>query len=161
MPWVWFVTLTFDPSRHGWGPENEEKQVRSWLTRIDQMEAVACPTPAPTMVSRVFAAGAWELTHRGARHLHILVGGCPSVLRIQAKEIWYSMAGIARVLPFRRSSAEACSYLYKYVTKNANLGNDCGPWWWRLEIPVNGIVYRSPNNQGKGETNVSDPGTDQ
>lgn len=63
---------------------------------------------------------ALEYQKRGVLHLHTLDGGTRDFRRMAAIDLWFSMAGIARVYPFRRNGG-AEAYVVKYILK----GN---PW---------------------------------
>jgi len=57
-----------------------------------------------------------ERQQRGVLHFHSLDAGTRGFRRLDAMDIWYKMAGIARVYPFERNGG-AEKYVAKYIMK--------------------------------------------
>lgn len=109
--WEWFGTWTFREDTH---PESAIKAymrlqhqinrkgygVKYWKDKSLGMSSIA----------------AIEYQKRGVLHLHTLDGGTRDYRRMEAMDRWFSMAGIARVFPFRRRGG-AEKYVAKYILK--------------------------------------------
>jgi len=114
--WFWFCTFTFRESVH---PERAEKL----------FQVLVCMINRQLYGRRWYKKGrsirwvrAMEMQKRNVLHYHALIGGDRAQLLDAAgfQEVWYEMAGIARISPLEAKDA-ALAYVSKYVSKGGQI----------------------------------------
>ncbi len=131
--WEWFGTWTFREDTH---PESAVKAYMRLQHQINRKGYGVKYWKDKTLgMSSILAV---ERQKRGVLHFHSLDGGTRDFRRMEAMDRWYSMAGIARVFPFRRRGG-AEKYVAKYILKGR-------PW----EVKGGGDLFiLGPFSQGK------------
>ena len=92
-----------------------------------------------------------EYQKRDVIHLHSLDGGTRNFRRLTAMDLWYEMAGIARVYPYRHLNGKGAEgYVAKYIMKGR-------PW----EIRGGGDLFLcgpfTHENDGEWFTDLDEP----
>jgi hypothetical protein len=109
--WEWFSTYTFRYQTH---PESAHKAWMKLMHRANRRAYGVRYTNRPG--DGISSIVAMEYQKRGVLHFHTLDGATKGIKRMQVVDEWFSMAGIARVYPFRKhGGAEA--YVSKYIMK--------------------------------------------
>jgi len=149
--WEWIGTFTFrDGAVH---PERADKLFRVFISKANR--DLFGPRWARKGVGISWARGL-EYQRRGTIHYHALLSGTGALRRWIYKEIWFELAGIARIEQ-PRFHQRVLRYITKYVVKDGEIDLG-GPWFNRRGGPVLPFAERDPARLATPEPAGADGG---
>ena len=117
--WQWFCTLTFREPPH---PEAADKRFRYFVHRLN------CWRHGKRYQKHhkgLYWVLALEYHRSEAIHFHALLGDTEDLnvrlKRSEAKDLWYDLAGFARIDGIKEQRLAVTEYVSKYITKGGEL----------------------------------------
>lgn len=121
----WFCTMTFRDDVH---PEAADKLWRVWVSKLNRrLYGVRWYRQDHTSV---FWIRALEWQRRGVVHYHAMVGDHKDLnhearaRRLDLMDLWFDMAGIARIDPISRAEQDQRQAINSYVSKYVSKGGE-------------------------------------
>ena len=132
----WFCTLTFRDWPH---PEHAFKIFRVWTNEINRQ---LYGRQWRKRSDGIYWVLAWEYQKRGALHFHALLGDAIDLntrtRRLDWKDRWYELAGIAQVQEIKGHAAVE-RYVSKYVAKDGQLDFSRSLVGFTQQQPLSGL----------------------